>query len=343
MAVPKAVERSVAAADAAHAEAYPKPEEQTPDAAAPPASSPQPDVQATSSAPAPASSATTPQSPASSSVDWEQKFKTLQGKYDAEVPRLQRQLNDESSARSRVESLLASIEARQAAPAPAAQPQQQPQQFNVPADMIETYGDDFVNAMRTVARAEAQNLVAPLNTEINNRLGQFQRSLGAQEHHTRVQTYRDFNERLLQLVPDVATLNTNQEFLDWLAQPDPFSGEIRQRLLDVAAQAGNAERVAAFFQTFLREHAAVQPAQVEPETRGQPRRPVTTLETMAAPGRGRASTSAGGTPNGKRHWTDSDITRFYRDKQRGVYKAAEAEALERDLMAAPLEGRYSQV
>jgi hypothetical protein len=42
-------------------------------------------------------------------------------------------------------------------------------------------------------------------------------------------------------------------------------------------------------------------------------------------------------------WSQAEITAFYRDVQRGVYRGREPErlALEADLIAAPMEGRLT--
>ena len=52
-------------------------------------------------------------------------------------------------------------------------------------------------------------------------------------------------------VPNWRSINADERFHNWLLQPEPYSGIIRDRLLKDAAQAANASRVASFFKGFL--------------------------------------------------------------------------------------------
>lgn len=51
-------------------------------------------------------------------------------------------------------------------------------------------------------------------------------------------------------VPDWETINKDQKWLNWLAEPDPLTGVRRQDLLDDAYQARDSVRVATFFNSW---------------------------------------------------------------------------------------------
>jgi hypothetical protein len=68
------------------------------------------------------------------------------------------------------------------------------------------------------------------------------------------------------------------------------------------------------------------------------------LDALAVPGRGQvAAPPASGAP-GKRSWTGAEITAFYDQLRRGLWRGREAEfaAIERDMLTAQAEGRFRQ-
>jgi hypothetical protein len=121
--------------------------------------------------------------------------------------------------------------------------------------------------------------------------------------------------------------NQQPEFIDWLNQKDPFSGQPRMRLIQRAFELGDATTVGNHFKAF---HASRIPARLRTRER-LPEEP---------PAGHHPNTP---TPNaeGKRTWTRQQIAQFYRDKAAGRYDGQEAEALrlERDILSAAAEGR----
>jgi hypothetical protein len=160
------------------------------------------------------------------------------------------------------------------------------------------------------------------------------------------------------MVPGWDALNGDPNFIAWTKQNDVFSGLNRRELLQKAWYAGDSNRVAAFFASFLAEEAAVNPAAAQarqqampsggghaypnggPASPAQPLVPRVTLESLAAPGRAR-SAGAAASPVGKSVWTAAGISQFYLDCAQGKFRGREAERLatEQDLMSAQREGR----
>jgi hypothetical protein len=113
-------------------------------------------------------------------------------------------------------------------------------------------------------------------------------------------------------------------------------------MLKAAYQAGDANRVVHFFNAYVAEQAALHGQQPN-QTQQQPASPPpVSLETLAAPGRGGASAPQG-QPQ-KRIWTSQDVKKLYDDQRRGHFNGRESNfrALEQDLFAAQVEGRYRQ-
>lgn len=274
---------------------------------------------------------------------FEQRYRVLQGKYDAEVPRLSREARELRQRLADMELLMAA-----AAPLPEQTFQNAPTaptsgtDDSISEDERTDYGDDLLDVISRQARAA----VRPLFADIEARL----RKIEGVSAKVVERTVEDARERVFSTldreVDSWRAQNADAGFLDWLKQSDPFSGQMRQDLLSRAFAANDAPRVVAFFNAYREEHGTAQPsaasAQPAPVTApthvvGPPARPG--LETFAAPGQGNSPTAA---PSGNaRHWTQADIRRFFNDKVKGVYRGRESEAsaLEADIHTAAREGR----
>lgn len=277
--------------------------------------------------------------PASQPNEWEQKYRTLQGKYDSEIPGLRSQVNG-------LQQVLASLETR-SPPQPAKpDPALAATTVVVPPKDVEEYGQELIDAVRRWARAEVQPLVDAVKAQIEGLGTNFQKvELSAKE--TAVFNAREHVKAALRADPALGSVweSTNKEpgFIAWVQSADPFSGQIRQPLLQGAFDSGQVDRVKAFFNAYLSEHTAQQvpvqdPAHTPPQDQGagRPR-----LEDFAAPGRGSATPPAIGAPQEKRIWSQTEIAAFYRNVNRGMYAGRDAEKLrtEQDIIAAATEGR----
>lgn len=271
--------------------------------------------------------------PAPPEYDWEQRYRTLQGKYDREIPALHGRL---ASLEQLLAATQAPLRAEPATPVPTTT-------VVIPPEDEETYGAELIAAARRWAMAEVQPRIA----QLEHQLGELR---GGQQQ-IRTETVQSRIERALDADSEIAVrwreLNHDPEFLAWLAQVDPFAGEPRQMLLNKAAGAGDAARCIRFFKTYLAEHTAVtQPSPaVSAQTAPVPAQaePRPTLESLAAPGRPSGSAPSGA-PAEKRVWTNPQITAFYRACTNGDYRTREAEKIriEEDIIAAAREGRIRQ-
>lgn len=377
-ALPKAVRKQIAEANQIAEEYYKSLQGQQPPAGDPPAGDPPAGGSPAGDPPAspPAASGEPPANPPAASGEppanppagdppanppanppqegWEQKYKVLQGKYNAEVPRLQTKVRDQDEAIRQLrdqltatQNLLASLSAqRGSAPAdepPTARTPAQPMKL-VKDEEVREFGADLIDVMRRVVREEAAQLVP---TEVERRVAPVAQRVDqvaqvttnvaqrvAQSDQQTVLTMLD------QQVPKWRELNEDQGFLDWLDQIDPFSGYKRGALLQQAYKAHDGPRVVAFFNGYLKEHAAVTlPASsAAPAPAGVPQK---TLDKFVAPGT--PKTGAAGAPDGsgKRVWSRAEIGKFYADVQAGRFKTRpeEQKKLEADIFAAQREGR----
>lgn len=258
----------------------------------------------------------------------EQKYKTLQGMYNAEVPRLHVEKRELTARVQQLEQLIASMNTKPAASKEPAKP------FVTEQD-IEDYGES-IDVMRRVFREEMASKDGEL-MELRELVRQMQGTVVPQVQQL-TQNYAVSNEQrfwadLQTAVPDWQEINGDQGFQSWLLEADPLTGIPRQTYLDDAQRNFDVRRIANFFSTW-KGMTGRSDARTSTVTRQS-----SELERQVAPGRGR---SGGAKPQGDaRTYTPEDIKKFFTDVQKGRYRGKEAERdrIERDIFAAQRENR----
>ena len=263
-----------------------------------------------------------------------QKYKTLQGMYNAEVPRLHQQNREMTGRVQQMEQLLASLSAQQAN---ASTTQQQAITEKIITDKdVEEYGESL-DVMRKVSREELVPVAQRL-AQIEHMLRQMQTSVVPQvqavAQRQQVSAEQQFWAELSANVPNYRQLNENDTFQSWLLQADPLTGITRQTYLDDAQRSLDAGRVANFFRTWLESTGQATVAQSTGRTG------VSELEKQVTPGRSR-NTGAPATTNQGKMYSPQDIQKFFNDVRIGKYKSREQERdrIERDIFAAQRENR----
>lgn len=314
----------------------------TPIPASPPASPSPTPAAPVAAAPPPAPPVAAPP-PASD--EWKQKYEVLQGKYNAEVPKLHENVKQMQNT---VQKLQKDLETAKAAPTPPPQPAFEAGKY-VKKEDIEEYTPEMTTFIRSVAREELEGNISAvleklLPTFLEPYLGKTLRPMQetVQSIATRVETReaREFKSTEDKFFDSLEAsiksktgltfeaINTHPSFLGWLSQKDPRSRRVRQELLDEARSALDAEWAASFFSDFVTEHPNTVVASVAP---------------IAVPDRmggGGNDPSNPDTPKG-RIWKRSDITAFYADVSTGKYKGRDQEKqqIETDIYAARKENR----
>ena len=338
MALPKKVRAQVEAAESAYNEIYgdgkkssePKPPKED---EAPEAQTQEPEEVQAGSPQAKEQPETKPEPKKDDAAAWEQRYRVLQGKYDAEVPRLHRQVRGLNEKIEELQALVQSLEAK-AAEAPVLE---KTGEQLLSEDDIEDYGEDLINVIKRAAKEELLPELRRLEEE-NARLKQHLSGVSS----VVVESAKEKLERTLDSeVPSWRELNEDEEFLNWLDQYDEFSGVRRLDLLRRAYEANDAARVVAFFKGFIKEHAALTGAygDTKPSEEGGAK---VSMETLVAPGKPKGGDAQQGrTQTDERVWTQSEIAAFYRDVQRGKFNGRESEkqAIEREIVNAVKTGR----
>lgn len=259
-----------------------------------------------------------------------QKYRTLQGMYNAEVPRLHQQNKELSGRLQQMEQLLASI----------SQQGSRTQQHAAEEPLItqkdqDEYGESL-DVMRRVTREELIP-VAQKIAQIDRLLQQLQVNVVPQVNavvqRQALSAEQQFWSDLSGYVPQWKDINNDPAFQAWLLEVDPLSGITRQTILEDAQNGLDVRRVGNFFKSWLEITGQA--------TAQNTRRNVSAseLERQVAPGKGR-NTGAPTNSNGKMY-SPEDIREFFNAVREGKYKGREAERdrIERDIFAAQRDGR----
>lgn len=210
------------------------------------------------------------------------------------------------------------------------------QSFALTPEELNDYGEDFLTVVGKKARAE----IAAARAADQQRIQELETRLASFEGHVTQSRQEGFLAAMDRAAPRWRELNTDQRFLEWLGLSDAYSGAIRHDMLSAAYKQADVQRVAAFFNGFLAEEAAVAPARGEPDPAPK-RAPRVTLEELAAPGRAKAAAASNDAPTEKPIITRAHIARFYADVASGVYRGRDADKATREaeIFAAQAEGR----
>lgn len=263
-----------------------------------------------------------------------QKYKTLQGMYNAEVPRLHQQNREMQQRIQQMEQLLASVSTQQAQPQPQAP---QTAERYVTDEDVDEYGDSL-DMMRRVSREELIPVAQRLS-QIESMLKQMQTNVVPQVQNLtqrqQLSAEQQFWSELATAIPNFRDINAREDFQSWLLEVDPLTGIARQTYLEDAQRNLDSRRVANFFQTWLGQTGQAAVAQNSGK-----RTATSELEKQVAPGRSRGAGAPASTGSGK-IYSPADITAFFNDVRSGKYKGREQERdrIERDIFAAQRENR----
>lgn len=238
---------------------------------------------------------------------WEHRYKVIEGKYRAEVPRM---AAENKELRSQMAELAAQIESLKS------QAEANKAPLITDADK-EKYGEDLLDVIQ---RATQQATTAK-----DAEIADLKRRMEQVVTTTAKTTEASFYDRLNTLAPNWVTLNSDERFLSWLDEYDELTGRSRQDLLEMAEQERDAERVARFFTKF--ESMQSGNTNVPP--------PPVNREKHQVPDSRNTNTA----PPAKRYFTRKEISDFYAACRSGRISSKDMVAMEAEIHAASVEGR----
>ena len=249
---------------------------------------------------------------------WSQRYHTLKGMYDAEVPRLHAQVRE---LNTQVQTLIGDLERIKVQQYETAKPSES----LITEQDREAFGPDLIDLMERTARSTVSNPQKEL--ELVQEINKLKSQLNSVQEKQVVSDKDRFVNGLAEQVPDWESLNVNQGFLEWLQQIDPIYGFPRQVALTNAYENLEVTRVANIFNAYKSLVPSKQAKQLNPE-----------LQRQVAPTRSRSTTQPGDQQN-ERYFSEWEIGQFYEDWRRGLLDNDEALKMEKEISIAVANGR----
>jgi hypothetical protein len=247
---------------------------------------------------------------------WRNRFQVIQGKYNAEVPALRKQVSE-------LEQALSEAKANQSQSPDQSAPQQVANALgDLSQDEIDEFGPELIDLVKRIAGAQVNQSSEKVDS-LNEKLSQTQDELKQIKDDQQDDQTSRFWAGVQRLVPDFVSINSNPNFLAWLDGVDPTTGIQRQSILNNHQKRLNPQGVEAVFNAFK-----------QTVTNTQTRNP----EELQQP-----SQSNGFEPNSPsanaRIWTGAEINQFYKDCSMNKYKPEEKRAIELEIFEASNTGR----
>lgn len=253
-----------------------------------------------------------------------QKYKTLQGKYDAEVPRLHQQIRD-------LNAKLQELEKAQKKPESEPTKPKEKVSYVTDADRAE-FGEELIDVQRRVAREVAEEYQEQIAAQTK-----VIKELEAKIANTGNQVGQmSFAQRLTQLVPDFEQVDRDERWVAWLNEHDPMLRAPRRTQAKAAFDAGDADAVAHYVNLWK---ASIADTQEPVKARRQ-----SELEKQVAPNRSANSVKTQSVGRDAKVYSAREVeavwTKIRTLNTRGMLD--EAAKLEAEITAAYLEGRVRQ-
>jgi hypothetical protein len=255
---------------------------------------------------------------------FEHKYKTLLGKYDAEVPRLQQQVRD-------LKLKLDAFEKAKAETPSEPTKSKEKVSYVTDADRAE-FGEELLDVQRRVAREVAEEYQEQIAAQ-----AKVIKELEAKITNTGSQIGQmTFAQKLTQLVPDFEQVDRDERWVAWLNGHDPMLRAPRRTQAKAAFDAGDAEAVAHYVNLWK---ASIADTQEPVKAKRQAE-----LEKQVAPNRSANSVKTQSVGRDSKVYSAREVeaawTKIRTLNTRGMVD--DAAKLEAEITAAYLEGRVRQ-
>ena len=287
MALPRQVEQDAEAAEALQRDLYGEVQPAAePSQTAQPDPQPQPQPQPTAQViEMPAKAEPVAAAPEEDVGYWKSRFSTLQGKYNAEVPLLQRQLRELSE---QLNTLRAAAEQPQ-------KPTQAAETTSLVSEKdVEEFGPDLIDFARRVAREEAQKAYAAERAALEKKFGAVEASVGDVANRV-IQSDTDrFWSRVATLVPDWPQIDKDPGWIEFLDSRIPGTVRTYREEAGNVIAAGDPEPIKELVNAWKATNARSQSAPAAVQTQSRPAS--TDLSRQVAPNTTRTTAAPSAAP-----------------------------------------------
>lgn len=264
-----------------------------------------------------------PEPPPKKEVDWEHKYKVLQGKYNKEVAEQRKLVDMVTNMDGQIKSLSESLLVLTSKDTDAKKAER--------IESIEQFKQEYPSIYAGVVAQVEESLSASITPQIEEVKGKIE----AREKADAASAQEVFFSVLAGIVPDWDTVNNDPEFHDWLQGREKYARENRYAQLERSYRAGDAKAVAEFmtdfkaFQSSERSRKASEQAVAQKKTEGK-----VAPETVkpSPPKLDRTDPTPGVI-------TTAFITDFYNRAARGKITDSEYAKIDAEIQKAAREGR----
>lgn len=267
-------------------------------------------------------------------------LRTLQGKYNNEIPRYQQQVKELQEKLNTAYERIAELASRPSFENPTSKkPLTGSLEYDTlsPEDEEALGGSEAARAIERRARKIADEIVSARLAELQPRIEKLDGSVKDLGRTAQLSQKERCAAYLATHVPGWEDINNDPLFVAWLQDEDPLSGEQRNLILAKAMAAGRFDRVARIFKGYSEEQDLL-----VPHTRSKGNgKPKVKADTLVAPSGGRSEVRTPPAPATPEVFDGQDIREFYNSLARNDHGLSQAEidGIEKRIFAAISEGR----
>jgi hypothetical protein len=254
-------------------------------------------------------------------LTWKQRYQTLLGMYNAEVPGMHTRIKDSAATIQTLQEEVARFKAR---------PVEAPKAVEIKASSVtdkdkEEFGEDLIDLQRRIAT----EMVEPLSSKVvsleseNATLREQLGKTGAQ-----IDTFT-FEQALSVAIPDFKSVNADPRWVAWLDEVDPMIRGPRRSVAQAAFNSGDVAGIQQYIELWRNSLGTVAP-KVDNQAE---------LRAQVTPNRNAATTQTA--PQGDRSYTEAEADKVWAKivtlGKQG--KTEEANKLESELSTAYATGR----
>lgn len=230
---------------------------------------------------------------------WRDRYLTLKGKYDAEVPRLASQVKElmEKVSQPKKEEVVV------------------PEEDDI-ADFASTYGEDFVQKIRKIIDLEVANKIQPVTEKVE--------SVEDLQYKAASESFTSYLDDKVENWKDLWE-GKDKGFVKFLQTKDPMGLNTYGQYLEKFNNEWDADGMVKIFDAYNKTKTQ------KPDTSKE-------RDAMIAPSRTK-STSNTPSDSSKKFWTTDEVQRFYEDDRKGKYSDEDSLKIYGEILAASNEGR----
>ena len=246
---------------------------------------------------------------------WKQKFKTLEGKYNAEVPRYASEVRE---LKAQISNLQHSFEEMKKI-----KPEKQdPDMGDLDPNAYEEYGEDMKKlAMQTSTLMKTVRELQKENSQLKDKVGT------VQSNSERL-SYDSFLEKVKEKYPAFDEQDVDPDFLNWV--------ENMQIDLTTIGQKRDVNKAVEVYRAYADLTGKYKPKETPPPVEKEPekKRDDSAIKRQVVPPKSRPAPLQ---DKSKKEWNSQSIDKFYKDVLKGLYTEKEALAIKSEIFRAQAE------